>query len=121
MNANTELPCLCFQERTSEADVYRQSLQINCISLTVPIEILLCIPVKSPPQLISQLWDFREAIIKYIGEKIPSDINDNLIALHFVGASPLESIEYKTGNNYNDNSDFMCSTIAIFYNMEYSI
>lgn len=121
MNANTELPCLCFQERSSEAEYYKQTVQANCITLTIPIQILLCIPYKSNSQLISMLWKFREEIMIYLKNKIPQDINPHLTNLRYHGASALESIMWKTGNKYNDNSDFMCSTIAIYYNMEYTI
>lgn len=119
MNANTELPCLCFQERSSESEYYKQTLQANCITLTIPIQILLCIPYKNDSQLISGLWRFREEVMSFLNTKIPQDINPHLTALHYHGASALESIMFKTGKNFNDDNDFMCSTIAIYYDMEY--
>lgn len=115
------MPCLCFQERSSEAEYYRQEVNPNCVTLTVPIHIIMCLSEKSPPELISQLWDFREEVIKYLSTKIFSDIHPNLINLEYMGASALESIEWRTGNKYNDNSDFMADSIAIKYNLEYTL
>ena len=117
----TELPCICFQEASSEAEYWQQSVNMGCIDLVVPIEILLCTSEKTPPELISQLWDFREEVIKHLANITPADVHSHLTDLKYQGASALESIEWRVLTEYNDNKEVMMNIIAIKYLMSYNL
>lgn len=94
---------------------------MGCIDLAVPIEILLCTPEKTPPELISQLWKFREEVIKHLADITPQSIHPNLNDLDYQGASALESIEWKVLTEYNDNKEVMVNIIAVKYLLKYSL
>ena len=121
LTPNTEFPCICFQESSSEAEYWQQSVGAGCITLTVPIEILLCTSEKTPPELIAQLWDFREEVIKFLNNQIVSDIHPSIESLKYRGASALESIEWQVILEYNDNKEIMINNIAIKYLLSYNI
>jgi len=101
--------------------MWKQSVNMGCITLAVPIEILLCTSEHTPPELISQLWNFREEIIRHLADAIPTDIHANLEDLSYRGASALESIEWRVLTEYNDNKEVMMNIIAVKYLMTYNL
>ena len=120
VNANTELPCLVFQEFDSDPDYYKQENSMGCVTLTLPIQIILCIPFKDTSKLIADLWNFREAITKKLSNVMFSDIHPNLVQMKYVGSSALKSIEF-VAFDYNDQEQFMCSSIAVKFLLTYDL
>jgi len=120
VNANTELPCLVFQEFDSDPDYYKQENSMGCVTLTLPIQIILCIPFKDTSKLIADLWNFREAITIKFSNVMFRDIHPNLVEMKYVGSSALKSIEF-TAFDYNDNEVFMCSSIAVKFLLTYDL
>lgn len=118
---NTELPCICFQEASSEAEMWKQSINMGCITLSIPIEILVCTDVQTPPEVISQLWDYREEIVKHLATVIPSNIHPNLEDLEYKGAGALEKIEIRALTEYNDNKEVMMNIMAVRYLLSYNL
>lgn len=120
VNANTELPCLVFQEFDSDPDYYKQENSMGCVTLTLPIQIILCIPFKDSSKLIADLWNFREAITKKLSNVMFKDIHPNLVQMKYVGSSALKSIEF-VAFDYNDQEQFMCSSIAVKFLLTYDL
>lgn len=120
VNANTELPCLVFQEFDSDPDYYKQENSMGCITLTLPIQIILCIPFKDTSNLIADLWNFREAITRKFSDVMFRDIHPNLVQMKYVGSSALKSIEF-VAFDYNDQEQFMCSSIAVKFLLTYDL
>lgn len=120
VNANTELPCIVFQEFDSDPDYYKQENAMGCTTLTLPIQIILCIPIKDTSKLIADLWNFREILTKKFGNTMFCDIHPNLVEMKYVGSSALKSIEFRAFD-YNDNEVFMCSSIAVKFLLKYTI
>lgn len=120
VNANTELPCLVFQEFDSDPDYYKQENSMGCITLTLPIQIILCIPFKDTSKLIADLWNFREAITIKLSNVMFKDIHPNLVNMKYVGSSALKSIEF-VAFDYNDQEQFMCSSIAVKFLLTYDL
>lgn len=120
VNANTELPCLVFQEFDSDPDYYRQENSMGCVTLTLPIQIILCIPFKDTSKLIADLWNFREAITTKFSNVMFKDIHPNLVNMKYVGSSALKSIEF-VAFDYNDQEQFMCSSIAVKFLLTYDL
>ena len=120
INANTELPCICFQEFDSDPDYYQQQNNMGCTTLTIPVQIILCIPFKDTSKLISDLWNFREILTKRFGNMMFKDVHPNLVEMKYVGSSALASIEF-LAFDYNDNEKFMCSTIAVKFLLKYDL
>lgn len=120
VNANTELPCLVFQEFDSDPDYYKQENSMGCVTLTLPIQIILCIPFKDSSKLIADLWNFREAITMKFSNVMFKDIHPNLVQMKYVGSSALKSIEF-VAFDYNDQEQFMCSSIAVKFLLTYDL
>lgn len=120
INANTELPCITFQEFDSDPDYYKQEMGMGCTTLTLPIQIILCIPEKDTSKLISYLWDFREELTKKFSRMMFRDIHPNLANMEYVGSSALKSIEF-IAFKFNDNKEFSCSSIAVKFLLTYDL
>ena len=120
VNANTELPCIVFQEFDSDPDYYKQENSMGCTTLTLPIQIILCIPFKDTSKLIADLWNFREVLTKKFGNVMFKDIHPNLVNMEYVGSSALKSIEF-VAFDYNDQEQFMCSSIAVKFLLTYDL
>lgn len=101
--------------------MWQQSVNMGCINLLIPIEIILILSEKTPSELIAQLWDFREAIIRHLADVAPQTIHPKLDDLQYEGASPVDSIDWRVLTEYNDNKEVMVSLVAVKYLLSYSL
>ena len=97
INANTELPCICFDVKYGDDQSDTQDTDI----------------------LIEELWDFEESILKTLNvQRSWQDLHPKLQNLKFVGAMPITSV-YKQAFREDYEDEFFANVITIRYEMEY--
>lgn len=123
INANTELPCICYNvhygDDNSEQKGVVLSTMMDCRSYFREFEIRLYTITKDTDILIEELWDFEESVLKSLNtSRSWQDIHPNLQNLKFVGTMPIVSV-YKQAFRDDYEDEWVANVIRVKYEMEY--
>ena len=121
INANTELPCICFDVKYGDEQTEQKGMVINydCRSYFRNFDIKLYTVTQDTDILIEELWDFEESILKTLNvQRSWQDLHPKLQNLKFVGAMPITSV-YKQAFREDYEDEFFANVITIRYEMEY--
>ncbi len=121
INANTELPCICFDVKYGDDQSEQKGMVINydCRSYFRNFDIKLYTVTQDTDVLIEELWDFEESILKTLNvQRSWQDLHPKLQNLKFVGAMPITSV-YKQAFREDYEDEFFANVITIRYEMEY--
>ena len=121
INANTELPCICFDVKYGDdnSEIKGKVISIDCRSYYREVEIRLYTITKDTDILIEELWDFEESVLKALNvQRSWQDIHPKLQNLKFVGAMPIISV-YKQAFRDDYEDEWVANVIRIKYEMEY--
>ena len=121
INANTELPCICFDVKYGDDQSEQKGMVINydCRSYFRNFDIRLYTVTQDTDVLIEELWDFEESILKTLNvQRSWQDLHPKLQNLKFVGAMPITSV-YKQAFREDYEDEFFANVITIRYEMEY--
>ena len=121
INANTELPCICFDVKYGDDKSEQKGMVINydCRSYFRNFDIKLYTVTQDTDVLIEELWDFEESILKTLNvQRSWQDLHPKLQNLKFVGAMPITSV-YKQAFREDYEDEFFANVITIRYEMEY--
>lgn len=121
INANTELPCICFDVKYGDDQSEQKGMVINydCRSYFRNFDIKLYTVTQDTDILIEELWDFEESILKTLNvQRSWQDLHPKLQNLKFVGAMPITSV-YKQAFREDYEDEFFANVITIRYEMEY--
>ena len=121
INANTELPCICFDVKYGDDQSAQKGMVINydCRSYFRNFDIKLYTVTQDTDILIEELWDFEESILKTLNvQRSWQDLHPKLQNLKFVGAMPITSV-YKQAFREDYEDEFFANVITIRYEMEY--
>ena len=121
INANTELPCICFSVNYGDDNSELRGMVINsdCRSYFRNFDIKLYTYTQDTDILIEELWDFEEAVLKTLNiQRSWQDIHPKLQNLKFVGAMPIISV-YKQAFREDYEDEFFANVITVRYELEY--
>ena len=121
INANTELPLICFDVKYGDdnSEQRGQVLLGECRSYYRNFDIKLYTYTQDTDVLIEELWDFEESVLKSLNiTRSWQDLHPKLQNLKFVGAMPIVSV-YKQAFRDDYEDEFFANVITIRYEMEY--
>lgn len=121
INANTEVPCICFDVKYGDDNSEQKGMVINqdCRSYFRNFDIRLYTVTKDTDVLIEELWDFEESVLKTLNvQRSWQDIHPKLQNLKFVGAMPIVSV-YKQAFRDDYEDEWVANVITVRYEMEY--
>lgn len=121
INANTEVPCICFDVKYGDDNSEQKGMVINqdCRSYFRNFDIRLYTVTKDTDVLIEELWDFEEAVLKTLNvQRSWQDIHPKLQNLKFVGAMPIVSV-YKQAFRDDYEDEWVANVVTVRYEMEY--
>lgn len=121
INANTELPCICFSVNYGDdnSEIKGQVISYDCRSYYREFEIRLYTYTSDTDVLIEELWDFEETIMKSLNVlRSWQDIHPKLQNIKFVGAMPIVTV-YKQAFREDYEDEFFANVIRVKYEMEY--
>ena len=121
INANTELPCICFSVNYGDdnSEIKGMSVNLDCRSYFREFEIRLYTYTVDTDVLIEELWDFEEKVLKSLNvSRSWQDIHPKLMNLKFVGAMPIVTV-YKQAFREDYEDEFFANVIRVKYEMEY--
>lgn len=121
INANTEVPCICFDVKYGDDNSEQKGMVINqdCRSYFRNFDIRLYTVTKDTDILIEELWDFEESVLKTLNvQRSWQDIHPKLQNLKFVGAMPIVSV-YKQAFRDDYEDEWVANVITVRYEMEY--
>lgn len=121
INANTELPCICFDVKYGDDNSEQKNrvISMDCRSYFRNFDIKLYTVTKDTDILIGELWDFEESVLKCLNvQRSWQDIHPKLQNLKFVGAMPIVSV-YKQAFRDDYEDEWVANVISIRYEMEY--
>ena len=121
INANTELPCICFSVNYGDDNSELRGMVINsdCRSYFRNFDIKLYTYTQDTDVLIEELWDFEESVLKTLNiQRSWQDIHPKLQNLKFVGAMPIISV-YKQAFREDYEDEFFANVITVRYELEY--
>ena len=121
INANTELPLICFDVKYGDDNSEQRGQVIlgECRSYYRNFDIKLYTYTQDTDVLIEELWDFEESVLKSLNiTRSWQDLHPKLQNLKFVGAMPIVSV-YKQAFRDDYEDEFFANVITIRYEMEY--
>jgi len=121
INANTEVPCICFDVKYGDDNAEQKGHQTlgDCKSYYRNFDIKLYTITKDTDILIEELWDFEESVLKCLNiQRSWQDIHSNLLNVKFVGAMPIVSV-YKQAFRDDYEDEWVANVITVRYEMEY--
>jgi len=121
INANNELPLICFDVKYGDDQSEQRNTVLNydCRSYFRNFDIKLYTYTQDTDILIEELWDFEESVLKTLNvQRSWQDIHPKLQNLKFVGAMPIVSV-YKQSFREDYEDEFFANVITIRYEMEY--
>lgn len=121
INANTELPLICFDVKYGDDNSEQRGQLIlgECRSYYRNFDIKLYTYTQDTDVLIEELWDFEESVLKSLNiTRSWQDLHPKLQNLKFVGAMPIVSV-YKQAFRDDYEDEFFANVITIRYEMEY--
>jgi len=121
INANTELPCICFLVNYGDDNSEQKGMTLNydCRSYFREFEIRLYTYTSDTDILIEELWDFEEKLMLSLNVlRSWQDIHPKLQNVKFVGAMPIVSV-YKQAFREDYEDEFFANVIRVKYEMEY--
>jgi hypothetical protein len=121
INANTEVPCICFDVKYGDDNSEQKGMVINqdCRSYFRNFDIKLYTVTTDVDVLIEELWDFEESVLKSLNvQRSWQDIHPKLQNLKFVGAMPITSV-YKQAFREDYEDEWFANVVTVRYEMEY--
>ena len=118
MNPNVKLPAICF--RTGRKEVVNNS--INCREYNRGLEIRLCTKELDKPQLLSDLFDFEEQLIKTINNAAIAGDCLSSYEISETGANRISALMWNARNEGGQyDYTFFCNMLVIKFNIRYTI